>query len=108
MCNTTLLVKYTNDDEYQIMFNGFFHIDEYNDEVIKRELDSIYESTKDNPLFQNIYQKLAAKFLSLDCEIGLAVAFSYSYFRDFYPLLVGFLSGEKINEENQYYQNLLA
>ena len=108
MCNTNILVKYSNDDEYQTMFNEFFQIDDYNDEVIKRELDVIYESTKDHPLFQKIYQKLAAKFLSIDCDIGLAVAFSYSYFQDFYPLLIGFLSGEEINEENQYYKSLMS
>jgi hypothetical protein len=146
MYNTSINVQYSNDTEYQEMFNQVFtpfrvpnvcnaqkltpvsfknahdvgvlnekrcNTNDYNDEIVKKTLDEIYELTKDNPLFKKLYETYAGKFLSTDCEIGLAVAFSYSYFQDFHPFLCEFLDGKgnvsrEINQDNKHYKKIIG
>jgi len=59
----------------------------YDDSAISTGLDIIYENTKNHPLFINIYQIAAAKMISTDNEIGLAVCISYDYFKHFHACL---------------------
>jgi len=96
-------MQYNNNTEYRQCLRNFFHmnsetyqkniqvdwdaetIDEmsYDDEAASKILDQIYESTKHNILFDKIYLSAAAKMMSLDPEIGLAVCMSYDYFKGF-------------------------
>jgi hypothetical protein len=59
----------------------------YDESAMSKALDSIYAKTKDHPLFKNIYQSAAAKMISMDNEIGLAVCISYDFFKCFHACL---------------------
>lgn len=59
----------------------------YDEESMSKCMDVIYEKTRKNNLFKNLYQHGAAKMFSLDQEIGLAVLCSYDYFHLFHMCL---------------------
>ena len=73
----------------------------------KKTLDFIYEKTKENPLWQQLYEKAAGKFLSTDREIGLSVLFCYDYFWYFKKCWDSFLENvENFDENNEFYKSL--
>lgn len=59
-------------------------------EAASRTMDAIWDSTKDNVLFQSLYEKAAAIMLSQDKEIGLAVMISYDYLDVFHACFCRF------------------
>jgi len=63
----------------------------FDEDAMKRGMDYIYSRTKRNVLFQKIYSIAAAKMISMDPEIGLAVCFSYDYFHSFHNCLMMYL-----------------
>ncbi len=94
------LSKYDLDDEtYDEML--------YDDETMMNILDTIYLNTKYNPLFQVVYDLAAAKMMSINREIGLAVLFSYDYFYLMHACLCIFLDyPEQFGETCPFYIQL--
>ena len=75
---------------------------------MKKGMDYIYDRTRKHPLFQKIYNEAAAKMLSIDQEIGLAVCFSYDYFDAFHACLSMYLENPKSFQEScDIYKNML-
>lgn len=58
---------------------------DYDDQSVNTFLDTIYENTRNHPLFQSLYDNAAAKMISENREIGLAILLSYDYLWAFYP-----------------------
>lgn len=77
----------------------------YEADAMTKGLDYIYERTKDVPEFKEIYEIAAGFMFSVDPNIGLAVIFSYDYFRLFHPCLVDFLKSGSISNDNR--ENLM-
>lgn len=113
MYNTETVVIYSSDEEYRQCINQVFCIELSDDEffydnnAISGILDIIYAKTKDNVLFQQLYERGAAQFLSMDLEVGLASMFSYCYFDSFHLLLCEFLRYNVLDESNLYYCKLV-
>lgn len=120
-------MQYNNNTEYRQCLRNFFHmnsetyqkniqvdwdaetIDEmsYDEEAASKVLDQIYESTKHNILFDKIYISAAAKMMSLDPEIGLAVCMSYDYFKGFCECLELYRkTPAQFTEDSKPYQDL--
>lgn len=120
-------MQYVNNTEYRQCLRNFFHmnsetyqkniqqdwdaetIDEmsYDDEAASKILDQIYESTKHNILFDKIYLSAAAKMMSLDPEIGLAICMSYDYFKGFCACLDLYRkTPAQFTEESKQYRDL--
>ena len=98
---------YTNDQEYremvrqvcsmkqhQIVTLDQIQIDEvthdewdYDNDAMSQWLNTVYDLTYKDPLFQELYRIAAGTMLSEDLQIGLAVVISYDYFQDFYGCL---------------------
>lgn len=80
----------------------------YDDSAVVKVMGNIYELTRDNELFQKLYDLAAEKMISTDREIGQAVLFSYDYLPLFHKCLAGFLRNpEGFNENNEFYVALL-
>ena len=80
----------------------------YDDSAAEKFMDVIYDETKNNVLFKDIYKIAAAKFLSEDESIGLVVLFSYDFMSLFIPCLVDYLkSPDSFNKDNNNYIVLL-
>ena len=101
-------MNYTDNSQYRQCIRNYFNmtqqacsqniqqdwdeetIDEmsYDDSAISKGLDTIYDKTKEHPLFKIIYENAAAKMISTNHEIGLAVCISYDYFKYFHACIV--------------------
>jgi hypothetical protein len=81
----------------------------YDEQSIQIKMDEIYEVTKNDLLWIELYELAAAKFFSTNKEIGLAVLFSYHYFPGFYNCWIDYSnnSWSKTNESYLYLKTLL-
>ena len=70
-------ISYNDDEEYQQTICKLFSMEEYNGDTVIQVLDRLYFDTKDQPLFQVVYNQAASFMLSENQEIGLSVLFSY-------------------------------
>ena len=96
-------VSYDNDDEYRevvrILFNS-----EPEEEINTTVLDWIYFKTKDQPLFQVVYNKAASFMISENQEIGLSILFAYDYLPLFHQMLLAFNTfGDTFDSKNPAY-----
>jgi len=80
----------------------------YDEQNASLFLDRVSAATIQHPLFHIVYDLAAAKMISVDREIGIAVLMSYDYLAYFYPCLVEFThSPETFTETSTTYQLLL-
>ena len=123
-------IKYENDDEYRLIIcklftkDGIFSFyqnkpteetleeiedDIYFDEMlILKNMEYLFSNTKENILFQNLYDLAAARVISTDRTIGQCVLFSYDYLSAFYDCLVLFMNfPEEFTENCLVYQTLV-
>lgn len=121
-------IIYTSNKEYRQILRNFCHmscndissqyddiddesLDElmYDNKAMNQKMDEIYQKTRDDPLWINVYELAAAKFFSTDNEIGLTVLFSYHYFQSFYDCWKSFSQTPKSwSKTNEYYEKLLS
>jgi hypothetical protein len=70
-------------------------------------MKDLYEITKNNVLFQTLYDYAAAKLISIDRTIGQCILFSYDYFYLFHPCICVYLTHpDQFTEECPYYIQL--
>lgn len=117
--------EYSNTTEYRNIFRKITHqsttppenpfdldeetLDElhYDESIVSNFLDIVFENTNTNPLFQTLYDLAAAKMISMDREIGLAVLFSYDYFGAFYPCYCEYIRNPKtFSQTNPLYMKI--
>lgn len=116
---TDIKIYYKNDIEYRKVMRSLFQmtcnilsitddIDEitqdewnYDSESTSPFMDFIYESTHENPVFQELYKKSAGLMLSEDEGIGLAILFSYDYLELFHNVLCDYFKSG-LSSENVY------
>ena len=80
----------------------------FDEELIMKNMDILFIRTKENPLFQNLYDLAAAKMFSTDRTVGQCILFSYDYLADFYECLYIFISSpEEFTENCLVYKNML-
>ena len=123
-----LLIEYHNNTEYRTVLRSLFNmksnhnniksqyetidtetLDElsYDEDAILKEIDSIYETTENNELFQELYDLAAAKMFSLDRTIGNCILFSYDYLYLFHACLCMFLNNPlEFTKSCKYYIQL--
>lgn len=120
-----LFLEYKNNQEYRQTIREIFNMkniveqtdsdfdDETNDELdyesqkIDKTMDYLFNQTKDNVMFQSLYDLAAAKMISLDRTIGQSILFSYDYLYLFHACLCVFIvSPTEFNEQNEYYIQL--
>lgn len=80
-------------DKYDVHNMDEESLDElsYDETAASGILDFVYEKTRNNSLFQKIYELAAGLMFSTDMEIGVSVLFSYDYLADFHKCLVAFM-----------------
>lgn len=115
-----MIIKYENDKEYRECIRKVFKmvcksmisvedlqdiddvtLDEYDhdQETMREFLDFVYDATILNETLEDLYKKAAALMISEDAGIGLAVLFSYDYFKFFHPIMCDFFSNSiQVNE----------
>ena len=126
-------VKYTNTTEYRQCLRALFEMNQelyeqqirelenHNDETLDPEthdemsydsdaanktMDYVFSCTQDVSEFHDLYMKAAAKMLSEDPTIGIAILFSYDYLYYFHVCLVEFFGG-RFSVDFDLYKDLL-
>lgn len=101
-------VDYENDSQYRACLRKTFCMitpgdlytdvdaitldeNDFDGEATTQAMDFVFARTHHNPLFCYLYDQAAAKMLSTDREIGLAVLFSYDYMALFHKCIQCFL-----------------
>ena len=113
-------VYYTNNTEYRQCLRELFNmkcsqnpdlegIDEetkdelfYDEDTMSLIMDEIYNATKNNELFNELYDLAAARMFSTDRTIGQAVLLSYDYLCFFHNCLASFIKSE-FDNKNEFY-----
>jgi hypothetical protein len=96
-------VSYESDDEYRETVIALFG----SEEDFTTILDLLYFKTKDQPLFQVVYNKAASFMLSENQEIGLGVLFAFDYLPLFHQMLIAFNTlGDRFDDNHASYINL--
>jgi hypothetical protein len=113
-------VSYTNNREYRKCLRELFNmnciinedlndIDEetkdellYDENTMSAIMDEIFNATKNNELFNELYDLAAARMFSTDRTIGQAVLLSYDYLCFFHNCLASFLRGN-FDNKNEFY-----
>ena len=121
---THIDIKYTNTTEYRSCIRTIFQMStkkyphdyinkiedldeitrdelEYDDDAAYDTMNYIYEKTKNNKIFDELYTLSAARMMSIDKEIGLPILFSYDYLELFHICLCDFFDDPvKITKTN--------
>ena len=110
MYDHSIEIAYSDDDEYRTCMRRVFGMNVeddgdnddfiYDDKTVSAGLDHIFEKTKDVIEFRDLYLVGAAKMLSTELEIGMAIAFSYEYFDLFHVCLADFMRDGVVNKDN--------
>lgn len=111
-------IMYDNDNEYRNVIRNVFNFDRntfydyhgkiknlnevdpiskdellYDSEAVTHSMNFIYNATKNNGEFSEMYLKAAARMFSTDPQIGQAVLCSYDTFHWYYSCVWFFLNG---------------
>ena len=79
----------------------------YDENTVNNCMTFILETTKDNPIFVELYQITAGRVLSTDLGIGLSILFSYDNLKLFHLLLKDFFKDPyNYNKSFDTYTNL--
>lgn len=83
MINFELKLDYKindSDDLYREQFLNFFEIDDYDEKIITKKQDNIYEMLKDDTIFKEITIKLKNKHSFDKDDIAYIMLYSFDYF----------------------------
>ena len=81
---------------------------EYDEESAGLMMQYIRNQTKHLPIFQRLYEYAAARFLSRDHEIGVAILYAYEYLPLFHKCICIFLNNPNdLTEETPEYKELV-
>ena len=108
----TLLIQYTDNFTYRNTLRSLFGMNsnktdienqydtidnetldelDYDDDRMCKIMSELFELTKDNALFQSLYDLAAAKLFSVDRQLGQGILFSYDYLYLFHACMCVFL-----------------
>lgn len=110
MYHHSLEIVYSDDDEYRDCIRRVFSMNPanctdddgfiYDDKNVSAGLDFIFAKTKDVTEFRDLYLVGAAKMLSNELEIGMAIIFSYEYFDLFHVCLADYIRDGVVGSDN--------
>ena len=81
---------------------------DYDVDAASLVMDDIFDQTSSDPLFQELYDHAAAKMMSLDRTIGMAVLFAYDNFAHYHRCLCVFLRERSTwNREHPVFLSML-
>lgn len=121
-------IHYSNTTEYRQLLRELFSMDkqkypvhsldpdidveskdelEYDEDAAKIFMDDVYNKTKNNSLFRDIYSKGSSFMFSQDINIGVAIMFSYDYLDSFISCYMDFCKNPtNFNKQTSSYQTL--
>lgn len=90
---------FVNDSLYRNDILNIFNLEEFDELLINKCIDKIYEKIKNYHDLKPVLKKLAGFFFSEDCELGILLMFSYDYLEHAHPCMCEFLETGKISDD---------
>jgi hypothetical protein len=79
------------ENQYDTIDNETLDELDYDDDLMTKIMNDLFVITKDNVLFQSLYDLAAAKLFSVDRQLGQGILFSYDYLYLFHACMCVFL-----------------
>ena len=80
----------------------------FDEELLTENMEALFIYTKDNPLFQNLYDLAASKMFSTERTIGQCILFSYDYLSYYYSCIYVFVNTPlEFTKESKVYKDLV-
>ena len=107
-------LKYESDEEYQRVFGRIFCVDEqtisqitdvFDDERVAKGMDYIISQTRQDEWWNTLYLKAAGVFMTEEPNIGLCTLLTFSFLKEFYPLIRYYLTHPNDDPEIHLLQN---
>ena len=92
--------EFYQDAYYRYELLSILGLEEYNEKEISEAVADLYEKIKESTELKECMSKLAAKFMSVDEEMGLMMLFAYDYMYLSHICISEFLETGKVSEVN--------
>ena len=80
-------ISYHDNDSYQSALLSLFELKEYDNDVIQKTVDELYETIKDDTDWMNLLRETVGKHLlsyEVDPVLGITILLSYDYLELFH------------------------
>jgi hypothetical protein len=98
-CTYNQVDESSQENQYRVEFLCAFHLEEFDDEKVNKEVAALFDAVKDYPVFVACMKKSAATFFSEDLHTGLMGLFAYDFFHLAHPCMCDVLENRAINEQ---------
>ena len=75
-------------------------MEDFNDSEMEKSIHELYKKVSDPPFIKEFLLKLSGQFMSIDCEFGLMIMFSYDYMYVSHICISEFIDTGIISEKN--------
>lgn len=91
---------FIRDAIYRQEFLDILGIEDFDDSEMESKIHELYKKVSDNPFLKECMIKLTGQFMSIDCEFGLMIMFSYDYMYLTHICISELLDTGNISEKN--------
>jgi len=98
-CTYNHVDETSQEDQYRVEFLRAFHLEEFDEQKVNREVDALFERLKSSPELTKCMTKSASTFFSEDLHTGLMGLFAYDFFHLAHPCVCDVLENREINEQ---------
>ena len=91
---------FVRDTLYRQELLDILGMEEFNDSEMEKTIHQLYKKISENPFIKECVLKLSGQFMSIDCEFGLMIMFSYDYMYLSHICISEFLDTGSISEKN--------
>ena len=70
---------FVRDALYRQELSNILGIEDFEDSEMEGTIHELYKKTSENPFLKECMIKLSGQFMTIDCEFGLMIMFSYDY-----------------------------
>ena len=91
---------FIRDAIYRQEFLDILGIEDFDDSEMESKIHELYKKVSDNTFLKECMNKLSGQFMSIDCEFGLMIMFSYDYMYVSHICISEFLDTGSISEKN--------
>jgi len=91
---------FIRDAIYRQEFLDILGKEDFDDSEMESKIHELYKKVSDNTFLKECMNKLSGQFMSIDCEFGLMIMFSYDYMYLTHICISEFLETGAISEKN--------
>ena len=91
---------FVRDTLYRQELLNILGMEDFNDSEMEKSIHELYKKVSDQPFIKECLLKLSGQFMSIDCEFGLMIMFSYDYMYLSHICISEFIETGNIDHDN--------